>query len=162
MLSRSVLVTLGFLGLAACGTTRVEPLADEESELREQAEAPPEVAEPLDDPSYRRGETRGGNYLLLWKPIGGPVPKNKPFELEVRLYKRTGAVFAPLSGSKLAFSGWMPDHGHGMIRRPAAFEEGEGKYRVRGMLFHMGGHWQFFIDVIDSAHSERVEFDILL
>ena len=129
--------------------TGVQPAGDQE-------------VDPLKDASYRRGVSRGGTYVVAWKPIGGPVPKNQHFELEVHVYKNNGTAKEPLAGTQLAFSGWMPAHGHGMIVRPQAIEQGAGKYRARGMLFHMGGHWQFFIDVIDNGHSERLEFDILL
>ena len=35
-----------------------------------------------------------------------------------------------------------------MIRRPRATDHGDGSYRVAGMLLHMGGYWQLFVDVI--------------
>jgi hypothetical protein len=165
MSPRIVLVTFGFLCLDGCTAAPTAPGAGDDKPQGGAVQASPDTAKPVDpleDMSYRRAESRGSTYLVIWRPLSGSIPKNEHFELEVRVYKKSGNEYDPLPGCRLAFSGWMPDHGHGMIRRPAAVEEAEGKYRVRGMLFHMGGHWQFFIDVIEGAHSERAEFDILL
>ena len=137
------------------------PPPDPPSEMVE-PEAPLTDLDPLEDPTYRRSLSRGGTYAVLWKPVGGDVPKNEHFELLVRVYRKDGQEHVPLEGLNLVFTGWMPDHGHGMNTRPQATDEGAGAYRVRGMLFHMGGHWQFFIDVVEGSHSERAEFDVLL
>ena len=57
----------------------------------------------------------------------------------------------------------MPDHGHGMLRRPEVEDRGDGSYFVRGMLFHMGGFWELFFDVYEpDKRKERVRFEINL
>ncbi len=166
MLSRTATALLGALCLVACQGApehvedQQEPHKNDHDHENDQDTTKPK--NPLEDQTYRRAITRADKYLVLWKPVTGDVPKNEHFELEVRVYENHGDEPTPLSGCKLGFQGWMPDHGHGMIVRPQATEVGEGVYRVRGMLFHMGGHWQFHIDVGHAGHSERADYDIML
>ena len=83
-----------------------------------------------------------------------PIPLNQPFELEVRLDAR-GEVVTELVGRTLRVEGWMPGHGHGMLRQAQVDELGDGRYRVRGMLFHMPGAWDLRVMVIET----RIEGD---
>jgi hypothetical protein len=49
-----------------------------------------------------------------------------------------------------------------MHRRPETTETSPGRYLVRGMMLHMEGLWQLFLDVVVGSVSERVEFKITL
>jgi len=125
---------------------------------------PPEPArpEPAEAP-FRVATSANGRFTLEWRPLDRPdVPKNEHFQLEVRLYRGEGTE-RPMPGARLNVSGWMPDHGHGMVRRPRAVDLGNGRYRVDGMLFQMGGYWKLFFDVIDeNIVAERAEFELHL
>jgi hypothetical protein len=110
---------------------------------------------------YEVAASRAGMFTVAWRPVGGVVPENEIFELEVLLYEGEDTV-VPLTGAEVLVSAWMPDHGHGMNRRPRATEIAPGRYRVRGVLLHMGGFWQLFIDVIQGGVSERAQFEITL
>lgn len=153
--------------LCACGSPQeAVPEPEVEAVPVPAPEAPDEIRE-LDVPTelaveekFETATSRGGKYTIQWRPVGGEVPKNEHFELEVRLYKNVGDELVPLPDARLAVSGWMPDHGHGMIRQPQAVDQGDGSYLVRGMLFHMGGHWQLFFDVIEDGLSERTDFEV--
>ena len=101
-------------------------------------------------------------FTAAWSVVGADaIPENEPFELDVRLYHDAERT-RPLTGAENVGSAWMPDHGHGMNRRPEATEVEPGRYRVRGMLLHMGGFWQLFIDVIAGGVSERAQFELEL
>lgn len=50
----------------------------------------------------------------------------------------------------------MPAHGHGMNYRPEIEDQGEGHYRITGLLFHMQGGWQLRFDVETAAGAERL------
>ena len=116
-----------------------------------------------DSPDVRVAYSRGCTFLVRWRPADGAIPVNEHFELDVWLFRVVGeAEFEPLRGATLVVSGWMPDHGHGMVRRPGAKDQGGGHYRVAGMLLHMSGDWKVFFDVIDAGFSERTEFDLKL
>jgi hypothetical protein len=111
--------------------------------------------------AWRTLVSREGNYTVQWRALPEPIPSNESFELEVKLFRGTSEL-APLSGARLYVSGWMPEHGHGMLRGPRATDNGDGSYRVRGMLLHMSGRWQIFFDLVDGASSERAECEVVL
>jgi hypothetical protein len=119
-------------------------------------------AGPPADPlaGYSVAESSAGMFTAAWRVVDRvAIPDNEPFELDVRLFEHAD-VDTPMTGAEVVVSGWMPDHGHGMNRRPLAAEVAPGRYRVRGMLFHMSGSWQLFIDVIQGGVSERAQFDV--
>jgi cytochrome c peroxidase len=49
----------------------------------------------------------------------------------------------------------MPGHEHGMNTRPRVQDLGDGKFRVRGMLFHMAGEWEISFDIAKGRVHER-------
>ena len=100
-----------------------------------------------------------GSFRLSWRPLAPEVPTNEPFELAF-LLERDGV---PVPGATVAVRGWMPEHGHGMLRRPEVEDEGDGWYRVRGMLLHMGGFWELFFDVFEPGQrKDSVRFEVRL
>lgn len=116
-------------------------------------------------PAFVYATGPSGKFRVGWRPVGGPVPVNELFELELRV-ERVGSDAAvdgtPLVGAKVQLSAWMPEHLHGMNRRPQTSERAPGDYLVRGMLLHMEGSWQLFVDVMEGGDSERVEFPLTL
>ncbi len=116
---------------------------------------------PWEQEGVRTAVSRAGTYTVHWRPVGGPVPKNEHFELDVWVFENVaGEEPRPVTGAIVAVDAWMPDHGHGMIRRPRSTDNGDGSYRVRGMLFHMGGHWEVYVDLIVNHLSERAEYTL--
>ncbi|MEM7305522.1 MAG: FixH family protein [Planctomycetota bacterium] len=112
-------------------------------------------------PGYEITTSRAGMFTAAWRPLGDGVPNNEPFEIEVLLFEGAG-IEQPLEGARVLISAWMPDHAHGMLREPRAIEESPGRYRVRGMLLHMGGFWQIFVDVVRDGVSERAQFELTI
>ncbi|MAE27658.1 MAG: FixH family protein [Planctomycetota bacterium] len=94
-----------------------------------------------------RGTTGGELFQIEVNSHPDPVPLNTPFHLEVHLFEADGVT--PVTGARLEVEGWMKNHGHGMLRRSVTTElsGSPGIYEVRGMLFHMGGHWDLRIQV---------------
>lgn len=109
---------------------------------------------------WTAGTSLAGMFDAKWRAEPAPIPDNASFELDVVLTDR--ATGAPMEDVQLFVSAWMPDHGHGMVRNPEATHVGDGVYRVRGMLFHMPGEWQLFLDVVRDGISERAAFDVVL
>jgi len=103
-------------------------------------------------------ETEEGTYRISWRPTGLGVPKNEYFELEVEV-TRAGERF--LDG-RLVVDAGMPEHGHGMNVSPRAFQTEDGRWRVKGMLFHMGGRWVLQIGVLTVGAPEKAYFEIQL
>jgi len=110
------------------------------------------------DPAFRVAASRGGTFTAGWRALGVGLRKNEYLELEVFLFEGE----RPLSGAQLAVSGWMPDHGHGLVAFPRVTEAGAGRYLVAGLLLHMRGQWQLFFDVERGGYSERIEFELEL
>jgi len=71
----------------------------------------------------------------------------------------------------------MPEHHHGMTLKPlvSAIDgpllqdlppghgaRGDGRFEVRGMLFHMPGRWEIQFDITHGAVTERAQIEINL
>jgi len=115
------------------------------------------------------GVTERGLFVVEVEVVPGPVHLNEPFELSVTL--KAGAEPARvLPGRTLLVEGWMPGHGHGMLRQSQVDDLGDGRYRVRGMLFHMPGEWELRIKVIETrieeefrvVEDDQVSFEVVL
>jgi hypothetical protein len=138
------------LAAAACGSPARAP------------DAPPagpagEAARP--DPAWRTAAAPDGRTTCAWRVAGADAPpRNQEFALEARL-ARDGR---PLEGASLVVHGFMPDHGHGLVRRPRSSPTGPGTFLVEGVLLHMRGHWQLFFDVHEEAGVTTVAFDLEL
>ncbi|MEM7203648.1 MAG: FixH family protein [Planctomycetota bacterium] len=147
----------GFGALAACGPSAA-PLRGAALAL---AGAPSAAAL-----SWSVACSERGGFTARWRPVPDPIPVNEPFELDLRIERgdTTAAPHGePIADAEVFVHAWMPDHRHGMLRRPVATPASrDGDYRVRGMLFHMGGTWQLFVDVILDGELERVRFDLEL
>ena len=105
-------------------------------------------------PTILTGLTQRGVFGVEVRPSPDPIPLNEPFELTVHL--RPGDDPAqPLRGRTLLVEGWMPGHGHGMLRQSQVDDRGDGSYRVRGMLFHMPGDWELRVKVIETRIEEE-------
>jgi cytochrome c peroxidase len=134
------------------------PSVSKEDGSREAA-APAEPVAP--EAAYEVASSPGGMFTAAWRPLARTVPVNELFEIEVLLFEGRGTgqgADKPLTGAKVQASAWMPEHMHGMSRRPQTVETAPGRYLVRGMLLHMEGAWQLFLDVMAGGKSERVEF----
>ena len=69
----------------------------------------------------------------------------------------------PLSGAKLALTGGMPDHNHGIPTLPQITEQADpGVYSLQGIRFHMPGAWQIVLLINHAGDSERVVIDFQL
>jgi hypothetical protein len=171
--------------LAACAAAPEEPDAG-----ARELQSPPAEPDPSDpergretsdqragrdaDSEWRRAVSLDGQWELRWRPDPAPLPMNEPFALDVEVAPAAGAKgdqagrAAPGAGTELFVSAWMPEHGHGMLRAPRARPQapphpsGSGRFRVRGMLLHMGGRWQLFFDVVRGGIASRVEFELVL
>ena len=105
-------------------------------------------------PASFGGVSERGLFVVEVELDGGVIPLNEPFELGVSLRSGDDPTRL-LSGRTLLVEGWMPGHGHGMLRQSQVDDLGDGRYRVRGMLFHMPGEWELRIKVIETRIEEE-------
>ncbi len=104
----------------------------------------------------REVASNGAGYSLLVKSSVEPLPENEEFALSVWVFD-PARPDAPLGDVTLAADAGMPEHGHGMNRVPAVARRGDGGFEVTGMLFHMGGSWELYLDVTRGAITERAQ-----
>ncbi len=144
--------------LSACASTphRTEELRGDVAAL-ELAPPAADGASPWEGDGFRRAET-DEDALVAWRALGGEVPKNRHFDLEVWVV-RAGV---PVGGAELMVRATMPEHGHGMNVEPRAQPQAGGSYRVRGMLLHMGGRWELVIHVVELGRFQRATFELHL
>jgi hypothetical protein len=164
--------------LAACSAPREEPAtlvvetprtpaapADPKEPVTPAAQEPAAVpAHPAEAPAWTRGhalESNGSTYVLHVAPPPPSLPDNEPFQLEVWVAdsRRPNVVARDVA---LAVDAAMPEHGHGMNRTPRITRGDDGRFVVEGMLFHMTGHWELYLDVTRGAVTERAQCDIVL
>jgi hypothetical protein len=82
----------------------------------------------------------------------------EPFTLEVEIRDADGR--SPGEAVVVTADAAMPHHGHGMNFVPRTTALGEGRYRIEGMLFHMRGRWELFVDVEHDGLLERAQWTL--
>lgn len=70
---------------------------------------------------------------------------------------------APVEGAEIAIGGGMPEHAHGLPTSPEATGYlGDGRYRIEGMKFSMGGWWQLKFGISAPAGTDEATFNLVL
>jgi len=107
----------------------------------------------------RTVDSNGNNYSVTYSCQPDPIPLNEPFSLNLLIIPKR-----PLQEDILTVKvdAQMPEHLHGMNRRPDIKMEPNSKVVASGMLFHMPGHWQVHIDIARKGITERAQFDLTL
>ncbi len=120
--------------------------------------------------------SNGGRYRVCATTLPDPVPQNAPFAMNVAVYENS-AHGALARNVILDVDATMPEHHHGMTLTPQvraidgpAVQEllpghgamGNGRFEVRGMLFHMPGRWEIHFDITHGAITERAQLDVEL
>ncbi len=98
-------------------------------------------------------ETASGSYQVscLFNP--SPIPRNEHVSMTVTVQRSNGAVLP--SEISIKVDADMPSHGHGINTEPEITKISDGKYEVKGLLFHMGGDWELYIDLIEDGIPDR-------
>lgn len=99
-----------------------------------------------------------GRYAVVVETRPSPVPLNEPFEAVVRVTPRTPPS-APLA---VEVDARMPEHFHGMNRVARTTAQADGTFRAEGLLFHMPGRWELYVDVTEGPRTERAQMEIRL
>lgn len=110
--------------------------------------------------------SNGGSFFAVWRPLAGEVPLadvplNEEFDAEVWLFEDESCQ-TPIEGAEVALDCRMPAHRHGMLGEVELVDRGAGRYSARGLLCHMPGHWELYLDLTRGAVTERAQFDIEL
>src|SRR5688572_15177849 len=95
----------------------------------------------------REVRSNGGNYTVRFTPAPDPVPMNQLFDLMITIVPKSAAA----ATTKVEVDARMPAHGHGMNRVPKVTRLPEGTLKAEGMLFHMPGHWELYVDITHNG-----------
>jgi hypothetical protein len=89
-----------------------------------------------------------------------PIPLNEPFELtvDVSLLKAVDDA-NPLW---LGVEATMPTHAHGMNTRARVGPLENGRFAVKGLLFHMAGEWEVVLQVAKGRIHEQARTRVLI
>ncbi|MAW59537.1 MAG: hypothetical protein CMJ94_01735 [Planctomycetes bacterium] len=77
--------------------------------------------------------------IKLEYPAGGP-PLNEHFSFYVLNVDKQDATLVDVDAD-------MPAHKHGILTDPSIELQEDGRYRVDGMLLHMPGDWEIYLDL---------------
>ncbi len=132
------------------------------------------AATPAAIPPRTQVLSNDARYTVCYTAAPNPIPLNQPFDMQVWVYEGDGT--AQLSTAViLDVDAGMPAHRHGMnvkpqIRAlngppvqdllPGHGAMSDGRFEVRGMLFHMPGAWELHFDIRHGAIMERAQVAI--
>lgn len=110
-------------------------------------------AQACDLPGAKRLE--GQTLALAYRTVPAKIPVGAHFSLEILVCPKAGAAMP----ADIKADASMPEHRHGMNYKPSIAEEGGGRFRSEGWLFHMPGRWEFAFEAgggrfTDSVHIE--------
>jgi hypothetical protein len=73
------------------------------------------------------------------------------------------AAGAPVDDATIEIDGGMPQHGHGLPTRPRVTRNlGDGRYRIDGVRFNMGGWWELKLAIARGSSPDTVTFNLAL
>ncbi len=89
-----------------------------------------------------------------------PPPLNQMHSWLITLRNADGA---PLDGAHIRVEGGMPAHDHGLATRPeVTAEQGEGRYLLEGVRFHMAGEWLLQLQIEHGGQVYHVDVAVQL
>ena len=121
----------------------------------------PMLMPPPDDLDLSRSKaSASGLYTVSIAPEAEPVEQGPLHSWVVTLATSAGDV---VEDAAITVDGGMPQHGHGLPTAPQASGHlGEGRYRIEGVRFNMGGWWVLKLGISAAAGDDAVEFNVVL
>lgn len=83
-------------------------------------------------------------------------PKNETFKMVINVADKDGKTDGEF---EIKVDADMPEHGHGMNVVPEVKSMGKGKFEITGMLFHMRGWWEIYVDVTKGCGPSKATFN---
>ncbi|MCH2144847.1 MAG: hypothetical protein MK082_06835 [Phycisphaerales bacterium] len=110
---------------------------------------------------WRAASSADGSHYVRWRPLVEPIPMADPFDVEVELFT-DDSMAERFDCESIIVDAGMPHHGHGMNVRPELERRADGSWIARGMLMHMPGRWQVYVDVVEDGRLERTQWSLWL
>lgn len=118
------------------------------------------AAPPADLDLSRSKPTEKGVFLAAVEPEAGSFKQNEMHSWVLTLKKPDGT---PVENATIAIDGGMPQHGHGLPTSPQVTSHlGDGRYRVEGVKFNMGGWWVLRFAISSPAGADEAVFNLTL
>lgn len=115
---------------------------------------------PADLDVAREKASAAGLYAVAIEPEVEPVQQGS---LHGWILTVTTPEGEPVADAEITVDGGMPQHGHGLPTAPQSTGHiGEGRYRIEGVRFNMGGWWVLNFAISSPAGSDEAEFNIVL
>ena len=142
---------LGFMGLGGCDAEEVGGPATEERARLEQAR--------LADGHSLVRLSESGEYRVVVRREEGAAPVYSA--IHAWLVRIEGEDGEPIRPTRLAFSGGMPQHGHGFQTAPYVTDALDGGwFRISGVRFHMAGEWMLRVEFVGPRGPDVAVFEI--
>ena len=117
-------------------------------------------APPADLDLSRLKPTEKGVFIAAIEPEAGSFKQGEMHSWVLTVKKADGT---PVEDASIAVDGGMPDHNHGLPTSPEATAHlGEGRYRVEGVKFNMGGWWVLRFAISSPAGADEAVFNLTL
>lgn len=105
--------------------------------------------------------SEGGSFRLTLQAAPAPIPLNELFEIVVSV-DVSAAADDSSNPVWLRASAEMPAHKHGMNTRVIVEQLDDGRFTLKGLLFHMRGEWLITFDVAKGRAHEQAKVRVLL
>lgn len=153
--------TLLTLAVLAAGCGREPSPAGPATGTSDPTPADPNESAPAAGPRRTGTMTSAtGSFTARWS-MPDPIPVADPFSVGIELFA-DAACTVPLDEGQCRIDAAMPHHGHGMNVAPRLRREGPGRWKASGMLLHMPGRWEVFIDLDRDGFLERAQSTVVL
>lgn len=123
------------------------------------APAKPDTPATTQTPEGEGAWSNARGFYAVWRAVEGEVPLNEEFTAEVWLFEDEAGV-RPLEDAAVVIDCRMPAHRHGMLSEVDLVHQGSGRYLAEGMMCHMLGHWELYVDLTRGPITERVQWDL--
>lgn len=98
--------------------------------------------------------SKEGGFRLTLRSNPAPLPLNELFEITVSV-DASAAADDSSNPVWLRANAEMPAHRHGMNTRVIVEQLGDGRFVLKGLLFHMRGEWLITFDVAKGRVHEQ-------
>ena len=122
---------------------------------------PEEVVSETASGVWETAASADGGFFVRWRLLVPEVPLADPFDIEVEVWTDE-TMSEPATFDQLFVDAGMPHHRHGMNVVPEIESQSPGRWIARGMLLHMPGRWQFYVDVLEDGRIERAQWSTWL
>ena len=125
------------------------------------SETPEEVVADTASGPWETAVSADEGFFVRWRLLVPDIPLADPFDIEVEVWTDE-SMNEPATFDQLFVDAGMPHHRHGMNVVPEIESLSPGRWIARGMLLHMPGRWQFYVDVLEDGRIERAQWSTWL